>query len=299
LTGLFFVSSRLYSSWSDLDFSEITPSIWAQAFVVGMIYGVGNFLLALAWRNLLNQFNDSVTHLAAIRIYGISQIAKYIPGNIFHIAGRQLLGVGFGISAMALAKSAILELIGMALVGSLFFWLMLPLLFSGNFNFAGAFLFVFSILFIAAIIKTVFGGQLLYVFAYYLLFLALSGSLFIFLLNLFTDIAGFSFFYKVGIGGAYIFAWLVGFLAPGSPAGLGVRETVLLLLLDGVVIERHLLMAILLGRMVTIGGDLIFFVSTYFVPVRPHGNEKLMREKSGRDTALAEQGPSIGRGPNT
>lgn len=50
-------------------------------------------------------------------------------------------------------------------------------------------------------------------------------------------------------------------MMPGAPAGIGVRETVLVLLLGSYMIEADLLMAVLIGRIVTVFGDVIFFLA--------------------------------------
>jgi uncharacterized membrane protein YbhN (UPF0104 family) len=60
--------------------------------------------------------------------------------------------------------------------------------------------------------------------------------------------------------GAYIVAWLVGLATPGAPAGVGVREVVLYSLLKPFVSDSDLLTAIVLGRMVTVAGDLAYYV---------------------------------------
>ena len=61
-------------------------------------------------------------------------------------------------------------------------------------------------------------------------------------------------------------AWLAGLLTPGAPAGIGVRELVLVLLLKGIVPEAELLLAVLLSRLVTVGGDLLFYLVAMAIP---------------------------------
>jgi glycosyltransferase 2 family protein len=67
------------------------------------------------------------------------------------------------------------------------------------------------------------------------------------------------------LGGSYILAWLVGLVTPGAPAGMGVRELVLLFLLSDQLSETVLLLAVILGRMVTVTGDLFFFILIVFI----------------------------------
>jgi hypothetical protein len=62
------------------------------------------------------------------------------------------------------------------------------------------------------------------------------------------------------IVGAYALSWVVGFLTPGAAAGLGVRETLLVVLLSGVFPSGLVLLTALLFRVVTTVGDLVFYV---------------------------------------
>ena len=47
-------------------------------------------------------------------------IARYIPGNIFHFVGRQLLGNKLGINHAVLALSSVLESFMLLMVGTIF-----------------------------------------------------------------------------------------------------------------------------------------------------------------------------------
>jgi hypothetical protein len=74
----------------------------------------------------------------------------------------------------------------------------------------------------------------------------------------------------VCVGGAYVLAWLAGLVTPGAPAGVGVREAVLYWLLRDITGHAELITTILLGRAVTVGGDLLFFVgATLARPTHP------------------------------
>lgn len=58
---------------------------------------------------------------------------------------------------------------------------------------------------------------------------------------------------------AYVIAWLAGAITPGAPAGIGIREVVMFALLQPVVGESDLLVAIVLNRAITAGGDTLFY----------------------------------------
>ena len=62
--------------------------------------------------------------------------------------------------------------------------------------------------------------------------------------------------------GAFVLAWLAGMVTPGAPAGIGVRELVLMFLLKDQMPQAELVMSIALGRFVTTAGDGFFFIAT-------------------------------------
>lgn len=270
LISLVFVAFRLQSYWLDLDFSRIGPSAWGQISGFALIYGLANFLLALAWWHLLIHLGALVTRINAVRIYGISQLAKYMPGNLFHLAGRQALGMATSISAGVLAKSILWELGTLAVSGSLLSLFLLPVFLPDFLEFEVVFLLVIFVTLITFLSINCIGRQPLWTFRWQMLFLVISGTIFVVTLDLIANLEDLSVRYWLIIGSAYIAAWLIGLLTPGAPAGLGVRELILLMLLKGLVAEADLILAILLGRLVTVVGDLLFFVVASWIPEKPY-----------------------------
>ena len=86
----------------------------------------------------------------------------------------------------------------------------------------------------------------------------ISGALFVALIRLVDATTAGSETLLLPVIGAYVLAWLAGLVTPGAPAGVGVRELVLLALLKGSVGQTELLLAVLLGRLVTVSGDVAF-----------------------------------------
>ncbi|MBQ8108893.1 MAG: flippase-like domain-containing protein [Clostridia bacterium] len=79
--------------------------------------------------------------------------------------------------------------------------------------------------------------------------------------------------YWNNIAGVYCFAWLVGFITPGAPGGMGIREAMLSVLLTNVILPEMITAAIVLNRIVTICGDVIaFFISKLFARGTESGN---------------------------
>ena len=93
---------------------------------------------------------------------------------------------------------------------------------------------------------------------WYIGFLLVSGLLFFATLQLLTPDT--SLLHALpGICGAYIIAWLAGAITPGAPAGVGIREVVMFALLQAIVGQSELLVAIVLSRAITAGGDTLFY----------------------------------------
>lgn len=93
---------------------------------------------------------------------------------------------------------------------------------------------------------------------WYVAFLLLSGLLFYATLQLLLP--GTSMLHSLPrICSAYVIAWLAGAITPGAPAGIGIREVVMFALLQPVVGESDLLVAIVLNRAITAGGDTLFY----------------------------------------
>jgi len=262
LLGIIFVVLRLHSYSASFDFSRFDMVQWLGVVGFSLLYGLANLMLALAWWNLLEQFGARVSRRWAIKTYGISQLARYVPGNIFHLAGRQAMGMATGISGWVVAKSSIWELGLISIAGAMFGLLTLPLLIPSLPMAISTGVFAAVVAITASLLWRFAGLPVAHAFGWYVGFLAISGLLFTGLIELQDGIIGISDFKWRPLCGAYVLAWLIGLITPGAPAGIGVRELVLLFLLKGAVAEADLVFIILVGRMVTVFGDFIFFLSS-------------------------------------
>lgn len=266
LTGIGFVGFRLYSYSLELNVLDITAMGWVFITALSIIYGAANFFLASAWWRLLQHFQLPASLLQSIRIFGISQLAKYVPGNIFHLAGRQALGMAAGVMPGTLIKSMTWELCLLAVAGAQFGWLILPLFTPNLPEPISLFVLLGSVALTASVLESIFGRYVVYSFLLQSLFMLISGVVFSALIFILTGGEGLTVWHWLAIGGAYVAAWLVGFVTPGAPAGVGIRELVLLFMLNTIVGEKDLIMAILLGRLVTVGGDFLFFTIANSLP---------------------------------
>lgn len=264
LAGAIFVAVRLYANAGQIDLGCFNGANWFIFALLAAVYGISNLLLASAWWYVLNYLAVKSTWFGAAKIYGQSQIAKYVPGNIFHLAGRQALGMAAELPPWALAKSTLWELGMIAVAGVIWGIFTAPLLWPFLSVWLSSMLFVAVLALLLACAYHRFSPSIAAALTCQSIFLALSGVVFIGILRVVVPAQTLLPPFVV-LGGAYVLAWLVGFVTPGAPAGLGVREMVLLFLLGGQIQQADLVLAVVLGRLVNIVGDFIYFVMATFI----------------------------------
>jgi glycosyltransferase 2 family protein len=265
IAGIAFVALRLREYGNEIDFARFGKVEWTEMVAFALIYGLANVMLAFAWRNLLERFGSQVVRRWAVKAYGVSQLAKYVPGNIFHLAGRQAIGMAAGVPGWPLAKSSIWELGLLTLAGALFGVLDFSLVISGVTTSDGVIAFVLTVISAATLLGYYFGRMAARAFVLYVVFLAVSAAIFVGLIEMVSSLSLSDASLWPSLGGAYVLAWLAGFITPGAPAGLGIRELVLMFLLQRLVAGPDLLLVIMLGRAITVSGDFAFFMLAFLM----------------------------------
>jgi len=260
LLSVLFVAHRIMAYWAQVPDDTFTLKLLSLILILAAIYGAANIILASAWRILMVGLEQSISFRIATRIYGLTQLAKYVPGNIFQFAGRQFLAMSHGFSGKAIAKSTFLELLLLVLTGAAFVLWMLPLLYPAFNIIYGFSLFIIIALLIALGLKWQERSSLIKVIARYFLFLVISGTVFLCVLYSIVDNWIATPALVLPLIGAYVIAWLAGLITPGSPAGVGVREFLLILLLKPFFAEIDIVLAVILSRITTVVGDCFFYL---------------------------------------
>lgn len=261
IAGVVFLAAKINQYITQLTAGDLSSTQWLTLLLLSILYGTANLALASAWRLILRQMGVATNLSWAIKIYGISQINKYIPGNIFHLAGRHAMGMAAGIPAAPLAKSALWELILLCFIAIVYSVLAAPLV-EQEYSLLATISTTLALLTIAFFILLRTGVYDLAFAALWQAGFLLVSSL-VFSATLAMTLNGTATLPPTlwpSICGAYVLAWLAGLATPGAPAGLGVREALLLLLLGGLIPAPELLLAIILTRMITACGDLLFYL---------------------------------------
>jgi hypothetical protein len=263
-----------------LDLAQIPLDDWktlAKAVIVGGVgYGLISISLSIIWQKLLLWSGESRAPAKLCHaIYGRAQIMKYIPGNIFSIAGRHVLGRQNGFTDSALYWAAALEILGMVFISALVFFvgsmfqshpgllIEVPLL-------VGACLapFILPALMRVATsrIKSLKNYSLPHVsflsylrlYAIFLLYLPWFGGaalLMWWIINVYTGAAP-HYLIVLGITSG---AWLAGYIVPGASGGIGVREALLIVALKPLIGDSIIVITILY-RIATITADVVFLL---------------------------------------
>lgn len=268
LSSVVFVVLVASRRWAEISAIRLDPGQWALVAGLALAYGLALFLLAFAWHLLLRMVGAAPsTPARSVHAYATSQLAKYVPGNVFHYVGRHMLLRDEGVSDRRLALATLIEA-GLMLTGAGVVVLLAvaveppravqPVV-------AGLGTLRPFVLGLAAAVGTaaalivairLTGGRVVQAagaLAAYCLFFALMGAMLAAIAAMVASPAPFA------MAGGGVAAWMAGFVTPGAPAGFGTREAAMLLFAKGQVPSAALIVAAALFRVVTLAGDLVCF----------------------------------------
>ncbi len=258
-------------------------TVWGAAAMLAL-YMVQVPLAALVWRLLLVDMDVKVSPRASYAIIALTQFGKYLPGNVAHHVGRVVVARRFAGDLTRLSLSLVYEnmialLAGVHVTALFLIWRPAPaleqwlpsawrpwLLVAVTLGAILAFLLLPDLVHWwqrrrqasssnQPSVRISFPHALRCYALFVISFLTL-GLGFTLLTYFVSSSGGFPF---LALCGAFAAAWVIGLLVPGAPAGLGIREAVLLVLLTGVVNESDAFASIALLRVVTTAGDLLQF----------------------------------------
>ncbi len=303
---IYLVNIIAHFDWYSMKFKNSFASVfftvlfgfWASLFL---------FIGAYNWKLILEFVNgESVSTKDVFHVYLKSNVAKYLPGNVMHYAGRNYLGNKLGWNNSEMAFSSFLEFIfGAGSTGIIIIMLLalgfinIPPQISFTFNFHK--IVGYSAL-VAAAGLVVIGLMYSYRYFFYKERLRVTSQkiwhkakqfftgafiiLFVrlFLISLFCFFLNSIFFFYLchlvldfhiqpydmfNVYAALGIANYSSIITPGVPSGLGVKESVSFLLISAYGYPKEmLLMSILVYRVACILGDLLSFLFVIFYPAK-------------------------------
>ncbi|MBN2119189.1 MAG: hypothetical protein JW730_21645 [Anaerolineales bacterium] len=260
-------------------------SVAIIAIACSLLYLLANLILVIAWKMLLHWFGEAQLSLIdGIRTYGQAQILKYIPGNIFSLPGRHLLSIQQGIEHGPLIGAAMFEIIGLLTTSSAVSILGI-LLNRGNvmrLSLLGAFIvfllalaspfairymlsreFVLKKLPVFQLMNWGDYSHLMGIWLLYFCFFMLTGLILFWITSAMQGSWGIAPW--TVISSTFAVSWLLGFVTPGSPAGVGVREGIIILILSNYLGEPASVVISLIMRVITMTGDVLFYFCGLFL----------------------------------
>jgi SAM-dependent methyltransferase len=227
-----------------------------------------NVALGVGWRSLLSILGEHIGAKDSVLLSFRTQVAKYLPGNVFHHLGRAVLAKNYGVSIPAAGIGVVFESLILVTIAAAFG---ISFLFRQNYFEVGA-LVIFGILVGAVLLfsktnlKQRFGlnsipdykntsAWLTIVVSYSCVFF-LQAGMFISFATVISEAVQFGFFEVLEM---VSIAWAAGFVVLGAPGGLGVREAVYSTFAPPGQLQWNLLYIAALMRVSSIIGDFICF----------------------------------------
>lgn len=262
------------SRWNEVSaaLTEIDPVLLAAALGLGLLYVV---LTMFSWRAVLADHGTPLPLLPAARVFFVSQLGKYVPGGVWNIVAAAEMGADHRIPRRRSVSAMLVTVLISIVTGMILAVVTVPFApdeLADRFGWVLWTLPLFVMLLLPPVLgrlvdlalRLTKGDPLESPLRWRGIGAAVAWAL------LAWGIAGLQVWVlAVGVGmepsgrtvalciGGYAFAWVIGFLVVIVPAGAGVRETVLALMLAGSLSTGGVLAVVLLSRVVLTLADLL------------------------------------------
>lgn len=259
----------------------VTVRGFAAILTAALFYSTIIPSTAVAWSVLTRDVGESRSLRTLTEIIAVSQFAKYIPGNVGVHLGRAGMALARGMNARNVFSCLVVE--GVLAVAAALFVGTIGLCMSGVANESLADTRLQSGIKVAALVVLAIGAAalaarlapralrerlvivrgwpsaraMLKAFGFYAInYMAIAIGMWGMATLLFPERP-----HNLGaLGAAFALAWVAGFFAPGAPAGLGIRETLMLLLLSLTYESSQALVLVVAIRIATILADAAIFI---------------------------------------
>lgn len=272
---------------SQMEIDTASIQNWNRIIIIGIlgcaICIISTGLLALAWQRILeNLTGKKIEYWTAYKIYVKANLGKYIPGNVMHYVERNIFAGQIGLGQTEVALTSALEIITL-IVAAVILSIIL--------SFEKLLVILEEIITIKYIVMILIAILLVIITLCICLKRVLKLKMLVskmkkisfwkmFLVNILIDMLALLLLgmimvmlvWSMGqvhcqlsdvkvIITAYIIAWLLGFVVPGAPGGIGVREFVLTVITEGTSLGKAVLLAAVVHRIVTVASDIISYIS--------------------------------------
>ena len=287
-----FIFYRLFKM--DIDYSTLlNGKNIVCLLVLSLLYAIHLLALPWSWRTIIEIITGNrLSFLYIQKIFCKANLMKYIPGNVFQYVGRNEVALDHdlphGDIALTTVMDVIANILGVLLIAALCFssgWNIV--LESKNTLFQINTPVVIGVLAIILLISFLFRKQIgkllqkikvvflpaniknyLKCIGWYSFFAVYTGIMYVVILNQMLGLSITGSGQVFVLVGAYLMSWLLGFVVPGAPGGIGVREAALTLFLSPYFNTDIILFGIVIYRLVNVIGDFIAFLVSAFINPR-------------------------------
>ncbi|KPK72576.1 hypothetical protein AMJ87_04470 [candidate division WOR_3 bacterium SM23_60] len=259
------IGRALYLNWHKISFEELE---FNYAFLVlSALFHIGGFVfMSITWKCTMLFLGQDIRFTQSLEILSLTRLGRYLPGKVWFAMGRAYFAKAQGVPQRAVYVSIVLEVILQLWAAVLLFFATGAPAFGDsiriNVYIVGAVLLASFVLLHPAIFNRLINTilkrlkrqtidfdltipRILALLIMFFLIFALHGSGFFFLIRSFYPLELAKFPVMVSI---FAVAWVIGFVSFITPAGLGVREGTLSLLLANYVPTGIGIIAALLSR---------------------------------------------------
>lgn len=275
---LFFLIKTFRDNWQNVSTVKIETQGWLILTLALIVTFLAHIWSGLVWARLLRSLKQPVTTRWSLQLYLITNIAKYLPGNVGHFYGRISAIYKAGGSLSVASLSVLLEPLLMAAAAFLITVLAssIGLIKMGGYPWLWQVNLIIFPLVLIGIHPKVLNPSLQFISrlknkeksstveieeypAIYLLgeigFLLLRGTGFIltWMALIPLDLSQIPTLFS-----AFSFAWLMGLIVPGAPGGIGIFEAIAIALLSQQNLPKGIILsAIALFRVISILAEAI------------------------------------------
>lgn len=271
---------------SQMEIDTASIHNWNRIIIIGIlgcaICIISTGLLALAWQRILeNLAGKKIEYWTAYKIYVKANLGKYIPGNVMHYVERNIFAGQMGLGQTEVALTSALEIVGLIVAAAILSIILsfekLLVILEELITVKYIVMILIAILLVMITLciclkrvlklkmlvskmkKISFWKMFLVNILIYMLALLLLGMIMVMLVWSMGQVHCQISDVKVIIT-AYIVAWLLGFVVPGAPGGIGVREFVISVITEGTSIGAIVLLAAVVHRVITVAGDVASYI---------------------------------------
>lgn len=276
----------------DVDYKILAnPKMLISILILSLISSVAILLDSIAGKYMINDIlKVSIPFKNIYEIYSKSNIGKYLPGNVMHYVSRGIYCKEYNISTGNMYYVTILEILLKVMTAFLITLFLVKERINDVFKIARLNISINNgvLILLTILLVLILFGFILYkernlyrsffsevkmikpIIMYTITFL-INSLIFIITIYLIDNSItnGENIFFCIGV---YTMAWLIGYVTPGAPGGIGIKETIILVSLSPIYGENVTVLAAVIVRVINVLGDIFAYLINILFKLKSKNN---------------------------